>query len=181
MFLPFCSITMVSRHTEQKMQEYHTFQAKYWLHNGTCLIRSVFTSVQSQFWEKLWWKCTVSLWQPAKWMQRHPVSTRLQLSLSIAYMKGSPSIKYSLKGNTRRWEDLFLQTHAAIFNVQRSEWYTLGHSSGEMLRDAFLCELCTRGDGDDDVLNLHGFLQWHVAVVDWQSIAFFPHLSEQLV
>lgn len=68
-----------------------------------------------------------------------PVSTRLQLSPSIAYMRGSPSIKCSpsLKGNTRRWWGLFLPTHTAIFYVQRNDWYTLGHSSREMLRSHF--------------------------------------------
>lgn len=87
-----------------------------------------------------WWKCTVSLWQPAKWMQRCSLhKAPAQQEHSLLYVRGSPSIKLSpsLKGNIRRWWGLFLLSHTAIFYVQRNDWYTLGYSSGEMLKRHF--------------------------------------------
>lgn len=96
--------------------------------NGTCLMWSVFTSVQSQFWENS---------ENALYRYGNQQSGCRDTSLHKAAaqpergMRRSPSIKHSLcpEGNTRRW-DLFLQTHAATFNVQRSDWCTLGAFKG---------------------------------------------------
>lgn len=139
--------------------------------NGTCLMWRVFTSVQSQFWEN----SENALYrygnQQSGCRDSSLHKAAAQAERGMCCMKESPSIKHSLcpEGNTRRLEDLLLQTHAAAFNVQRSDWCTLGAFKGIFM-----------------LMPLHRRRSWwwcceptrFLPVAGWQLIAFLLHLSD---
>ena len=64
-----------------------------------------------------------------------PVSTRQQLSKSIAYMRGSPLQHYPISWGEHKEMVRFVPTNPrSHLSVQRNDWYSLGQSHGEMLR-----------------------------------------------